>query len=75
MKMRYSMLIQWSNDDSAYAVSFPEFGEHAPHTHGKTYRQAAKRGKQVLKMLVAHYQEHAMPLPEPHLYASEFAQV
>ena len=35
----YSMVIEWSDEDQVYVVSFPEWGELA-HTHGITYDKA-----------------------------------
>lgn len=35
MNNHYSMLIEWSEEDKAFVVSFPEFP--SAHTHGTTY--------------------------------------
>lgn len=61
-QLRYGMLIQWSDEDDSYVVSFPDFGR-GPMTHGATYEEAAMRGREVLEMLVDHYQEYSLPLP------------
>lgn len=61
---QYSMLIQWSDEDHSYVVSFPEFNR-GPMTHGATYEEAAQNGREVLEMLVTHYQERGLPLPAP----------
>lgn len=61
---QYSMLIQWSDEDHAYVVSFPEFNR-GPMTHGTTYEEAAQNGREVLEMLVEHYVEQGITLPEP----------
>lgn len=60
---RYSMLIQWSDEDEAYIVSLPEFGPYA-RTHGSTYEEAAKNGREVLELLVESCLEDGEPLPE-----------
>lgn len=39
MKLRYSIFIQWSDEDQKYIVNLPEFGPYA-HTHGDTYEEA-----------------------------------
>jgi predicted RNase H-like HicB family nuclease len=65
MKSRYSILIQWSDEDRCYIVSLPEFGSYA-HTHGDTYEGALKNAQEVLEMLT----EEAEPLPEPDVYQS-----
>jgi predicted RNase H-like HicB family nuclease len=68
MKSRYSILIQWSDEDQKYVVSLPEFGPYA-HTHGETYEEALKNGQEVLALLIDDYQERGKPLPAPMLSA------
>lgn len=67
--MRYSMVIQWSEEDQLYIVSLPEFGNYA-RTHGKTYEEALAMGKDCLDELIASYEEAGDPLPEPRLFSS-----
>lgn len=62
MNRHYSMLIQWSDEDQAYIVSFPEFP--LAHTHGATYDDAARNGQEVLNLLVETYQTQGRMLPE-----------
>lgn len=62
---RYSMLIQWSEEDSAFVVTLPEFPNC--RTHGDSYEEAVKNGQEVLEMVVESYQEDGLPLPAPHL--------
>ncbi|MDX2229581.1 MAG: type II toxin-antitoxin system HicB family antitoxin [Leptolyngbyaceae cyanobacterium bins.349] len=64
MKSRYSILIQWSDEDQKYVVSLPEFGPYA-HTHGDTYEEAVKNAEEVLELLIETYQEDGRPLPSP----------
>ncbi len=64
MKCHYSMLIQWSEEDQVFVVSLPEFGPYSK-THGATYEEAAKNGREVLELLVETYQAEGRPLPEP----------
>ncbi len=64
MRMRYSILIQWSDEDSKYVVSLPEFGPYA-HTHGDTYEDALKNAEEVLELLIDTYQAQGRPLPLP----------
>ncbi|GET37324.1 type II toxin-antitoxin system HicB family antitoxin [Microseira wollei] len=42
MNYRYSLLIQWSQEDGLYLVTLPEFASIAmqPCTYGKTYEEA-----------------------------------
>jgi predicted RNase H-like HicB family nuclease len=57
------MYIRWSDEDQCYIVWLPEFGDTC-HTHGKTYEEAAKNGREVLELLVQGEHE----LPRPFLY-------
>jgi predicted RNase H-like HicB family nuclease len=61
------MAIEWSDEDQAYLVSFPEWAEYVaqPVTHGDTYEEAAHKGKEVLENLVAGAQLEGVPLPTP----------
>jgi predicted RNase H-like HicB family nuclease len=60
----YSMLIQWSDDDQVFVVSLPEFGESCK-SHGSTYEEAVKNGRQVLELLIDAYQAEGKKLPTP----------
>jgi antitoxin HicB len=48
------MVIQWSDEDQAYIVSFPEWEAQGliGHTHGETDESAARKGREVLPMRV-----------------------
>jgi predicted RNase H-like HicB family nuclease len=63
------MLIQWSDEDQVYIVTLPEFG--GPKTHGETYEEAAKNGREVLELLVESCLEHGEPLPASAKYHSQ----
>lgn len=65
----YSMVIQWSDEDGKYIVSFPEWGDYA-HTHGATYEEAVRNGQDVLADLVALWQQQGRPLPQPQVFAA-----
>ena len=56
MKLRYSILIQWSDEDQKYIVSLPEFGLYA-HTHGDSYEEATQNAQDVLELLIETYHE------------------
>lgn len=62
--MKYSILIQWSENDRAYIASLPEWGKYA-RTHGETYEDALENAKEVLEDLVYGYEQTGKPLPEP----------
>lgn len=69
----YAMVIEWSEEDQAFVVSFPEWeatGLYFVHTHGDSYEQAVKNGQELLAELVALVQEQGKPLPEPRRYAA-----
>ncbi len=64
---RYSMVIEWSEEDAAYLVTIPELGTH--HTHGRTYEEAARQGQDLLETLVDDMREDDKPLPSPQLFS------
>ena len=53
MTARYSMLIQWSDEDQIYIVSLPEFGQFCT-THGSTYEEAVAQGHELIEPSVGH---------------------
>lgn len=70
--MQYSMLIEWSDEDQAFLVTFPEWAGqvNTPSTHGATYEEAVKHGQEVLKDLIAIWQERGYTLPTPRVHAN-----
>ena len=74
-RLRYSMLIQWSDEDQAYVVRLPEWEQAGivhgnPVTHGNTYQEAARNGQEALEALVGALSQRDQPLPEAQIYAS-----
>lgn len=67
MKQRYTIIIQWSEDDDCYVVSLPEWGEFC-HTHGDTYEEALKNAQEVLDLLVDSALKNDEPLPTCQLF-------
>ena len=63
--LRWSMLIQWSDEDAAFLVTLPEWDDRVvnPVTHGDTYEEAVKNGHEVLEMLVELSEEQGKTLP------------
>ena len=61
--LRYSMLIEWSDEDQAYLVILPERAERIAMlvTHGSTYNEAVQQGQEVLEMLVESVQRDGEP--------------
>ncbi len=63
--MKYTITIQWSEEDNCYQVYLPEFKDitNQPPTYGKTYEEALANGKEVLEMLVEELTEQGKELP------------
>src|SRR2546421_499203 len=51
VRPRYTVIIQWSDEDQVYVVSLPEWGPYAK-THGSTYAEAAANAQEVLELLM-----------------------
>ncbi len=70
-KLRYSMVIQWSEEDQAYLVTLPEWKGRVfgPVTHGDTYEKAVRNGHEALTALIASAEKHGEPLPQPRVFA------
>lgn len=66
--LRYSMVIEWSDRDRVSVVSLPEWGDLV-HTHGATYEDAVRRGKDLIGSLVTARQANGEPLPSPRRFA------
>jgi predicted RNase H-like HicB family nuclease len=64
--IRYSIQINWSDEDQVYIVTLPEF--HGSLTHGDTYEEAVKNAQEVLELLIEVYQEDGKPLPAIHRF-------
>ena len=65
MKLKYQMIIQWSNEDNCFLVGFPDFTGQKWRTHGESYEEAVANGTECLESLVIAYQATGEPLPEP----------
>jgi predicted RNase H-like HicB family nuclease len=75
--IRYTVVIQWSEEDEAYVVSLPEW---QPSTYcgvsGATYEEAAAKAQDLLKYLVEmHDPATEGPLPTPKLFSYPGADV
>ncbi len=73
-EQRYSMVIEWSDEDQAYLVSLPEWADRIiggpAVTHGATYEEAVRHGHEALEALIASARKHGEALPAPRVYAS-----
>ena len=65
-KLKYQMLIKWSEEDACFLVGFPDFPGQQWRTHGETYEEAVAQGIEALESLVIAYQAAGDPLPEPN---------
>ncbi|HET6314165.1 MAG TPA: type II toxin-antitoxin system HicB family antitoxin [Chloroflexia bacterium] len=60
---RYSMIIEWSNEDEAYIVTVPELPGCV--THGNTYEEAVRQGQDAIEGWIDVAQELGRPVPAP----------
>jgi predicted RNase H-like HicB family nuclease len=71
--MKYTIIIQWSEEDQCYVVFLPEFTDvMQPCTHGDTYEEALKNAQEVIEMLIETSLENGEPLPEPQTLAKSW---
>jgi predicted RNase H-like HicB family nuclease len=64
--MKYTIVIQWSDENQCYVVFLPEFEDvMQPCTHGDTYEEALKNAQEVLELLIESSLEEGEPLPQP----------
>ncbi len=64
-KLKYQMVIQWSNEDDCFLVGFPDFAGQRWRTHGDTYALAVTNGIEALESLILAYEATGERLPEP----------
>lgn len=64
-KLKYQILIQWSDEDDCFLVGLPDFPEQQWWTHGDTYASAVTNGIETLESLMIAYEATGEPLPEP----------
>ncbi len=69
-KMKYEMMIAWSEEDDCYLVSFPDFPGQKWRTHGDTYEMAVSNGVEALESLMLAYEANGESLPEPKAIAA-----
>ncbi|MEA5571565.1 type II toxin-antitoxin system HicB family antitoxin [Calothrix sp. UHCC 0171] len=64
---RYSMVLQWSDEDELFLVTIPEFSDRVvmPCTHGKTREEAINNGEEVIEMYLEAWETEGEPIPEP----------
>jgi predicted RNase H-like HicB family nuclease len=64
---RYSMVVQWSDEDNLFLVTIPEFAERVmmPCTHGKTREEAIHHGEEVIEMYLEAWESDGESIPAP----------
>ncbi|MGH2486949.1 MAG: type II toxin-antitoxin system HicB family antitoxin [Ktedonobacterales bacterium] len=62
------MVIEWSDENQAFMVSVPEFPGN--YTHGNTYEEAVKQGKELIESLIMWTRQDGKPLPQPREFAA-----
>lgn len=64
--MKYTIVIQWSNEDNCFVVFLPDFEDvMQPVTHGETYDEAFQNAQEVLELLVESALDEGRTLPIP----------
>ena len=63
---RYTVVIQWSDEDQCYIASLPEWGPYCS-AYGDSYQEAAKNAQEVLELLMDR-QPSEPPVPSPKLF-------
>jgi len=67
-KLKYQMIIQWSEKDDCFLVGLPDFPGQKWRTHGETYEEAVANGKEALESLIISYEVDGESLPKPSIY-------
>jgi predicted RNase H-like HicB family nuclease len=67
-ELHYSMDIQWSDEDNVFIVTVPELP--GCKTHGNTYEEAARQGRDAIETWVEASKRLGQPVPEPRKYAA-----
>lgn len=71
--MKYTIVIQWSDEDQCFVVLLPEFEDvMQPVTNGDTYEEAVKNAQEVLELLIEISLEEGKALPEPKTLGQSF---
>jgi predicted RNase H-like HicB family nuclease len=64
----YSTMIAWSDEDQAYIVRVPELP--GCRTHGRTYEEGVRQGKDAIARWLDAQHASGRPLPAPCVFAS-----
>lgn len=69
-KLKYQMVIQWSDEDDCFLVALPDFPGSYWRSHGDTYDEAVANGQEALESLIIAYKSMNESLPKPKLVSS-----
>lgn len=69
---RYSIVIEWSDEDQTYVVILPEWADQylMPVGDGDTYEEALASARDALETFIQFAREDGKPLPEPRTYVA-----
>jgi predicted RNase H-like HicB family nuclease len=67
----YSMTIEWSDEDAAYIVTVAELP--GCRTHGATYEEAVRQGRDAIATWIEGALANDEPLPAPRRFAASVA--
>ena len=67
-KLKYQMVIQWSDEDDCFLVGFPDFPGQRWRTHGDNYESAVTNGIEALESLIIAYEAADNSLPKPTVF-------
>ncbi|WP_449418961.1 type II toxin-antitoxin system HicB family antitoxin [Phormidium nigroviride] len=64
---RYSMIVQWSDEDRLFLVTIPEFSDRVvmPCTHGQSREEAIHNGEEVIEMYLEAWEAEGESIPKP----------
>lgn len=72
---KYSLLIQWSEEDQCYLGTCPEFKDlvnmGGPFVHGDSWEEVGREAAIALGGIIELYEEENRILPEPQLHKEE----
>ena len=64
---RYSMIIEWSDDDQTFIVTIPDLP--GARSHAGTYVAAAEEGQRLIEEWLEIARERGWSLPRPRTHA------
>jgi predicted RNase H-like HicB family nuclease len=64
--LRYSMIIEWSDEDNAFIVTVPELS--GCRTHGATYEEAVRQGQEAIETWLDAVKAWGRPIPAPKTF-------